>query len=98
MGCWLCGRNGTADHLDRHHVFGGANRKKSERYGLVVYLCHNDCHIFGEQAAHRSRETAERLYRWGQAKAMRENGWTSPARSRLTGKASWHIRRRSRHE
>lgn len=76
MGCWLCGRNGTADPLDRHHIFGGANRKKSEKYGLAVCLCHNECHIFGANSAHRSRETAERLYRYGQAKAMRENGWT----------------------
>lgn len=75
--CWLCGRNGTADPLDRHHIFGGAYRKKSEKYGLVVYLCHSECHIFGAKAAHRSRETADRLCRWGQAKAMRENGWTT---------------------
>lgn len=51
--CWLCGRNGTADPLDKHHIFGGAYRKKSEKYGLCVDLCHHDCHIFGEGAAHR---------------------------------------------
>ena len=38
--CWLCGANGYSDHLDRHHIFGGPYRKKSEKYGLVVYLCH----------------------------------------------------------
>ena len=32
--CWLCGRNGTAEPLDKHHIFGGAYRKKSEKYGL----------------------------------------------------------------
>ena len=34
--CWLCGRWG---HLEEHHIFGGANRKKSTRYGLTVFLC-----------------------------------------------------------
>ena len=48
--CWLCGRNGTAEPLDKHHIFGGAYRKKSEKYGLTVYLCHGSCHIFGEKA------------------------------------------------
>lgn len=75
--CWLCGRNGYTDPLDRHHVFGGANRKKSEKYGLVVRLCHHDCHIFGEQAAHRNKETMQRLHEYGQRKAMEENGWTT---------------------
>lgn len=43
--CFLCGATGGADPLDRHHIFPGtANRKKSEKYGLVVYLCHNRCH------------------------------------------------------
>lgn len=26
--------------LDRHHIFGGARRNKSEKYGLWVYLEH----------------------------------------------------------
>ena len=43
--CWLCGRNGTAEPLDKHHIFGGAYRKKSEKYGLTVYLCHGSCHM-----------------------------------------------------
>ena len=59
--CWLCGRNGAEDPLDVHHIFGGANRKLSDRFGLTVYLCHERCHIFGPEAAHRSGETAERL-------------------------------------
>ena len=41
--CFLCGRNGADDPLDKHHIFGGAYRKKSERYGLTVYLCHDRC-------------------------------------------------------
>jgi len=75
--CWLCGKNGSRDPLDKHHVFGGANRKKSEKYGLTVYLCHNTCHLFGPDAAHRSAETARMLHEYGQRKAMREQGWTT---------------------
>lgn len=76
--CWLCGKNGNGDPLDRHHIFGGANRKKSEKYGLVVYLCHHECHIFGKNAAHQNAETTQKLHEYGQKKAMRENNWTIP--------------------
>lgn len=68
--CWLCGRNGTAEPLDKHHIFGGAYRKKSEKYGLTVYLCHGSCHIFGEKAVHSCRETMDELHRYGQKMAM----------------------------
>ena len=74
--CWLCGRNGSADPLDKHHLFGAANRDKSERYGLYVYLCHSRCHIFGGDAAHRNPETMQQLHEYGQRKAMREQGWS----------------------
>ena len=34
--CWVCGN----PNVERHHVFHGtANRKQSERYGCVVFLC-----------------------------------------------------------
>ena len=75
--CWLCGRNGATDPLDRHHIYGGPYRKKSEKYGLVVLLCHNRCHIYGENAVHRNADVALFLKRWGQNKAMRENDWTT---------------------
>lgn len=74
--CWLCGQNGASDPLDRHHIFGGPLRKKSERYGLVVYLCHNRCHIFGPMAVHNNAETMQILHEYGQRKAMHDNGWT----------------------
>lgn len=73
--CWLCGRRGAQDPLDRHHIFGGAYRNKSERYGLVVMLCHNRCHIFGTNAVHRDAETMQMLHAYGQRKAMEEQGW-----------------------
>ena len=74
--CFLCGENGSADPLDRHHIFGGANRKKSEKYGLVVDLCHHKCHIFGGMAVHTNATTMRQLKRYGQLTAMREQGWT----------------------
>ena len=41
--CAICGRNGMGDPLEKHHIFGGAYRKKSEKYGLTVYLCGMRC-------------------------------------------------------
>lgn len=75
--CWLCGKNGCCDPLDKHHIFGGrAFRPKSEKYGLYVYLCHNSCHIFGKEAVHQNKDTMLKLKQYGQRKAMEENGWS----------------------
>ena len=74
--CFLCGRNGHSDPLDRHHIFGGGRRQLSEKYGLVVYLCHSRCHIYGEYSAHRNAEIADYLHKYGQRKAMKENNWS----------------------
>lgn len=73
--CWLCGRNGTQDALDKHHIFGGSFRDKSEKLGLVVDLCHHDCHIFGQNAVHRNKERMRRLHEYGQRMAMERFGW-----------------------
>ena len=86
MTCWLCGANGNGDPLDRHHIFGAANRKKSEKLGLVVYLCHNSCHIFGKNAAHQNKDTMLRLHQYGQRKAMEEQGWDTDRFIREFGK------------
>ena len=73
--CFLCGRNGAFDPLDRHHLFGGALRNKSDRLGLTVMLCHNRCHIYGPEAAHNSPETMRMLHEYGQRVAMERFGW-----------------------
>ena len=75
--CWLCGKNGTDEPLDHHHIFGAANRRKSEQLGLVVDLCHGSCHISGKRAAHRCRETAQALHEYGQRMAMERMGWST---------------------
>lgn len=85
--CYLCGRNGAQDRLEAHHIFGAANRKKSERYGLVVYLCGERCHRNGPKAVHRNAETMLELKRYGQMKAMEEQNWTEDDFRREFGKS-----------
>jgi hypothetical protein len=75
--CFICGANGSQDPLDMHHIFNAAFRKKSEKYGLTVYLCHNEHHIFGKFAVHNNQEVDNELKKFGQMKAMKENGWTT---------------------
>ncbi len=74
--CFLCGRNGRGDRLERHHIYGGARRPLSEKYGLVVYLCGERCHRLGKYSAHQNAEIADYLHKYGQEKAMKENKWT----------------------
>lgn len=70
--CYLCRRDAealgyhgmlTSEGLDRHHVlFGTANRKLSEKYGVWVWLCkkhHNEDH--GLYAVHYNRQIRESL-------------------------------------
>lgn len=70
-----CFLSGTYGIVERHHIFGGARRDLSERYGLVVYLSPAK-HQLDRDSAHRNGETAEKLHRYGQKKAMLENDWT----------------------
>lgn len=74
--CYLCGGDGFYDRLDRHHIFNGALRDKSERFGLWVWLCHEQCHIFGRNAAHVSGATRRQLQSDAQKKAMETYGWS----------------------
>lgn len=39
--CFLCAERSLG--LDAHHVFNKFNKSKSEKYGLMVYLCRK-CH------------------------------------------------------
>lgn len=66
--CYLCRKMLGTDadlpdrYLEEHHVvFGTANRKKSEQYGLKVYLCHFH-HTGGVYASvHRNKKIADEL-------------------------------------
>lgn len=35
--CYVCGQ---VTNLHDHHIFFGKNRKKSEKYGMKVWLCY----------------------------------------------------------
>lgn len=49
--CFVCGRYGTEIH---HILFGTANRKLSDKYGLVIGLCCE--HHRGRTGVHQNRE------------------------------------------
>ena len=73
--CFCCMRNGYADPLNRHEVFGGAYREKSKRLGLWVMLCHHRCHQ-GPNGVHSNVTTALALKKIAQSAAMQQFGWT----------------------
>lgn len=67
--CYICARlynRFWSRTVEEHHVFGGADRKKSEHDGLKVYLC-PEHHRTGPDAAHVSPITAAYLHTQGQA-------------------------------
>lgn len=52
--CFICGKTG---YTERHHIYGSANRKYSEQYGLTVYLC-PECHrTFKKKCGSRDKFT-----------------------------------------
>ena len=73
--CYICGRNAKADYwgLDEHHIWGASNRKKSEHYGLKVYICHDSCHLNG---VHKNAELNRALQAKAQKIAMRYYKWS----------------------
>lgn len=80
--CIRCGRNNC---IEKHHIFGGSNRKKSEKYGLTVDLCHW-CHNEPPIGAHHNAAIMLKLHQEGQKKAMKENNWTTEDFIREFGK------------
>ena len=60
--CFLCH---TTIWLEEHHIFGASNRKKSERYGLKVKLCHF-CHNEPPYGVHFNQERMLKLKQMGQ--------------------------------
>lgn len=80
--CFLCGGWGACEW---HHIFGGANRKKSEHYGLKVRLHHN-CHNEPPDGAHFNQEIMDYLRQTGQIKAMEYYGWNIVQFRRIFGK------------
>ena len=46
--------------VHRHHILGGSNRAKSEKYGYVVALRY-DLHIYGKESIHENPNTGKDL-------------------------------------
>lgn len=84
--CFLCGMNTNLEPLDCHHVYFGPYRKKSEKYGLKVFLHHNRCHIFGARSVHQCASTDRAIKRVVQKRAMEHYGWTTEQFIELFGK------------
>ena len=55
--CCVCG---TIFNLHKHHIYGGANRSKSEKYGCWCYLCATH-HNMSDQGVHFNRDTDLKL-------------------------------------
>ena len=72
--CFLCGMNRSIEPLDEHHVFNKSDKKKSEKYGLIVYLHHRRCHIFGSESVHQNAEVSRRVKAHAQRMAMKVHG------------------------
>ena len=70
--CFICCKWGN---VEKHHIFGGAYRQKSDEFDLTVNLCHN-CHNEPPNGAHHNKDTALALHQYGQEKAMTEQGWS----------------------
>ena len=60
--CFLCN---TSQWLEEHHIFEGANRKLSEKYGLKVWLCHSH-HNEPPNGVHHNKENMLELKRIGE--------------------------------
>ena len=80
--CEICGKYGR---LDMHHVFNKAYRKKSEKYGAVVWICrkcHDDLHH------HHPSKYIWLKEQW-RDRLMTENGWDRETFIKEFGRAEW---------
>ena len=65
--CEICGQIAS----DRHHIFNGAMRSKSEQYGAVINVCRG-CHSM----IHNNAELRMTLKAIWQEKLMIDNNWS----------------------
>lgn len=61
--------SGKVGWLEKHHIFGGSNRKWSEKYGLWVWLTHDE-HNEPPKGVHFNREVRRELQKQGQLAFM----------------------------
>lgn len=60
-----CFQTGSTYWTELHHIFGGPNRKNSEKYGLMVYLGHY-VHNEPPNGVHHNKRANDQLRRMGQ--------------------------------
>ena len=65
----------STSNLHKHHIFGGASRRKSEQYGLWVWL-RADWHNMAGYGVHFNKELSRRIKQEAQSAAMRRYSWT----------------------
>lgn len=70
--CYLCKR---WTQTENHHIFGGAYRKKADKDGLTVYLCHW-CHNEPPKGVHFNYDNNIHLKQIGQKAWMDYYGKT----------------------
>ena len=61
----VCFLSGSLEGLERHHIYGGANRRNSAKYGLWVWLRH-DLHNEPPDGVHFNIDNNRILQRIGQ--------------------------------
>lgn len=62
-----CYLTGSTNDLHKHHVFGGANRSNSEKYGCWIWL-RADWHNMSDRGVHFDRQLDLTIKRDTQAK------------------------------
>ncbi len=62
-----CYLTGSTNDLHKHHVFGGANRSNSEKYGCWIWL-RSDWHNMSDRGVHFDRQLDLTIKRDTQAK------------------------------
>ena len=70
--CFICH---SRANLEWHHVYGAANKKISEKYKLMVRLCHF-CHNEPPRGVHQNRVIRQALQAFVQKQAMEHYGWS----------------------
>lgn len=77
--CFLCHQYCDTE---KHHIFGGALRKKSEKYKLTVQLCPY-CHRDNKEGVHNNREKMQALHEYGSVRLWKSMDGQSRTLSRI---------------
>lgn len=84
--CAVC--HTTLD-LHEHHIFEGANRVHSERYGLTVWLCARH-HNMSSEGVHNCTALDRKLKAIAQRRAMKHYGWSTEDFIKIFGRSYYN--------